>query len=120
MTHHPPPDLDALFAAARTAEPAPLDPGFAARLVAQAEAARPRAAPARPGWGVRLRAVLADLGGAPALGGLATAGIAGLWIGLADPAGAAALVFDAAAGISPALSGWIGAASPFDLLPADL
>jgi hypothetical protein len=113
------PDLDALFAAARAAEPDGLPPAFEARLVAAAAAARP--APARrPGWAARLRAALADLGGAPALGGLAVAGVAGLWIGLADPADAAGYLLDAAAGLNPALTDLLGAASPFDLLPSDL
>jgi hypothetical protein len=99
-------DLDALFAAARAAEPAPLEPDFAARLIAQAEAARPRPVPARPGWLHRLRAALADVGGAPGLAGLSAAGVAGLWIGLADPVGAATYVLQGA--------GLAEAATPFD------
>lgn len=97
-------ELDALFAQARRADPAPLDPDFAARLIARAQAAQPR--PARPGWLARLRAALADVGGAPGLAGLGAAGVAGLWIGLADPVGAATYVLQGA--------GLAEAATPFD------
>lgn len=99
-------ELDALFAQARRADPAPLEPDFAARLIAQAEALRPRPAPARPRWLARLRAALADVGGAPGLAGLGAAGVAGLWIGLADPVGAATYVLQGA--------GLAEAATPFD------
>lgn len=102
--------LEALFAQARRAEPAPLEPDFAARLIAQAQTVQAQvlrpAAPARPGWLARLRAALADLGGAPGLAGLGAAGVAGLWIGLADPVGAAAYVLQGA--------GLAEAATPFD------
>lgn len=118
-------DLDELFAAARAAAPPPLPPDLAARIVAAAAAGRaapaPPMAPARaPGLRARLAALLAELGGAPALGGLATAGIAGLWVGLADPAGAAGFVLEAAAGLGPAVADLFDPVSPFDLLPPDL
>lgn len=109
-------ELDTLFAQARRARPAPLAPDFAARLIAQAQAqaqaqarvAPPRsAASARPGWLARLRAGLADVGGAPGLAGFGMAGVAGLWLGLADPMGAAAYVLQGA--------GLAEAATPFDL-----
>lgn len=82
--------LDAVFAEARDAIPPPLAPGFERRLLAQAEAAVPRALP-RPGWLARTRAALAGIGGAPGLAGLSAAGLAGLWIGFAGPGPAADL-----------------------------
>lgn len=119
MTDTPKPlsetELDALFAQARRADPAPLEHDFAARLIAQSQAVQAQvvqagiwrpAAPARPGWLARLRAVLADVGGAPGLAGLGAAGVAGLWIGLADPVGAATYVLQGA--------GLAEAATPFD------
>ena len=78
-------DLDTLLARARAAAPPSLPPGLQARLLADAAAvqAAPRAVPVRrPG---RLWQWLADLGGLPGLAGMSAAGIAGLWIGLADP-----------------------------------
>ncbi|GHF50681.1 hypothetical protein [Seohaeicola zhoushanensis] len=78
--------LDDLFAAARAAPPA-LPPALAARMLADAgrvldERQAPR--PAMPGW----RAQLAEaIGGWFGVGGLAAACAAGLWIGLAPPAG---------------------------------
>lgn len=105
--------LDALLAQARTDVP-PLDPGLAHRLTAAAWAAQPRA---RPGLWARLRTALADLGGAPGLAGLSAAGVAGLWIGFAQPLGAGtltALVWNGAATVSPALAELVDAPSPFD------
>lgn len=112
MTRTPDP-LEDLFAAASAAPPPPLPADLMARLTAAAGAARPPSGPsaaARPGWAAWARALLAEIGGAPALGGLVAAGAVGLWVGLADPAGAVALVLD--------LSGT--AASPFDLFDPDL
>lgn len=82
-------DLDGFFAAARR-EAGPLPAGLAARM--QADAARvqaeiaaavPSGGRARPGLWQELRAAL---GGWAGLGGLATAGVAGVWLGLAPPA----------------------------------
>jgi hypothetical protein len=79
-------DIDRLFALAREVQP-PLPDALAARILADAEAAtRPvvGAAPAVPGgW----RGIVAALGGWPALGGLALAGVVGLVIGISPPAG---------------------------------
>jgi hypothetical protein len=80
-------DIDRLFALAREVQP-PLPDTLAARILADAEAAVPRpvtrAAPAEPGgW----RGIVAALGGWPALGGLALAGVVGLVIGISPPAG---------------------------------
>lgn len=81
-------DLDDLFAAARRVAPAPPD-ALMARVLADAMAAQAavRRAP-RPGLLAQLREAL---GGWPAIGGLATAGVVGLAIGIAAPAGLADL-----------------------------
>jgi len=85
-------DLDDLFSAARACAPAP-SAALLARVLADAEAARPRpaaaplrAAPARPAprrgpWS----ALAAALGGGGGIAGLATAAGAGLWLGLVQP-----------------------------------
>ena len=94
------------LARAEAARPAP--EALLARVIADAarEARPARAAGPRPG---RLAAALASLGGWPALGGLATAGVAGLWLGFSPPLA----VED--------LGGWLGAtgASADLLLPDD-
>lgn len=84
-------DLDDLFAVARRVAPAPPD-ALMARVLADAMAAQAaqaavRRAP-RPGLLAQLREAL---GGWPAVGGLATAGVVGLAIGIAAPAGLADL-----------------------------
>lgn len=88
--------LDGFLAAARAAEP-PVPADLLARVLADATAARPVtpaahvAATARPAvvgrlW-QRLAEIFALLGGPGAIAGLGTAGLAGLWIGLAPPDG---------------------------------
>lgn len=79
--------LDGYFAAARDGAPEP-SPDLLARVLADAgaeqarQAAGTRDAAHRPGlWAT----MLAALGGWPALGGLATAGVAGLWLGISPP-----------------------------------
>lgn len=82
--------LERFFEAARRMEPAPSD-ALMARVLADALAAQPVTAPRpepRLGLWVQLREAL---GGWPALGGLATAGVMGLAIGVAAPAGLADL-----------------------------
>lgn len=87
-------ELDTLFAAARDQAPLP-SADLVARVFADAEAESaaalstapggvPKRAPAgaTAGWGATL---LAALGGWPAIGGLATAAIAGVVIGVASP-----------------------------------
>ena len=85
-------DLDDLFLAARATR---LQPSAAlmSRILADAAAEQPRApteqprapaAAARPR--LRLSALIAALGGAGGFAALATAAVAGLWIGLAPPA----------------------------------
>ena len=79
--------LKAMFGAARKAPPDPSE-ALLARITADAareHAARARRVPARhppKGWREAL-----GFGGWPAVIGLATAGVAGVWIGVADPAG---------------------------------
>lgn len=77
-------DLDALFAQARTASADP-SPDFMARVLEEALAAQPMAAPATVARPSRLRQFLNAVGGWPAMAGLATAGVAGLWIGVNPP-----------------------------------
>lgn len=84
--------LEDFFAAARAQRPEP-DADLLARIAAEAEAAaaaRARPAPARPSGqsgrpGGGLGGWLAAIGGWPAAAGLATATVAGLWIGYAQP-----------------------------------
>jgi hypothetical protein len=79
-------DLDSLFADARRQDAAPA-PDFMERVLqdalqVQAEFAAPVSAPPRASW---LRQLLSAIGGWPAVAGLATAGVAGLWIGINPP-----------------------------------
>ena len=81
--------LDALFAQARVTPPSPSD-DLQARIVAdalavQAAFAEPVAAPAPERAGIFQR-FAAVFGGWPALGGMATACVLGIWIGAAPPA----------------------------------
>ena len=79
-------DLESIFAAARSGRPSP-SAGLTARILADAEAVQaafqPAPAPVRPrrwsGW-------IAAMGGNGVLAGLATATLAGLWLGFAQPA----------------------------------
>ena len=82
-------DLDAILAAARTAG-ADASEDFLARVLADAYAMQPQpaavvAVPAASGWRARLVASLSALGGMGAAAGLATATLAGVWIGFARP-----------------------------------
>lgn len=81
-------DLDMFFAAAQR-EPLAADPAFLARVLTDAEAAQgarvqavaalaPK--PKRHPW----RMFMGVLGGWPAIGGLATAAVAGVWIGVSS------------------------------------
>jgi len=81
--------IDVFFEAARAQAPGP-SPDLLARVLADAEATRqahPTAALApapRPGIAARLYRLL---GGWPAVAGLATAALTGIWIGTALPEG---------------------------------
>jgi hypothetical protein len=77
-------DLEDFFGAARRMTPAPSD-ALLAQVLADAMAAQaPVIRTPRPGWLAQLRDAL---GGWPAVGGLATAGVVGLAVGIAAPAG---------------------------------
>lgn len=117
MTERPMTDsaLDALFAAAREERPEP-SPALMARVMEdalaegaarQARATVPRAA-TRPGPRAAIAAIVAALGGWPAMGGFATAGIVGLWIGYAAPGAVATYT-----------SNWLGGGYDIaDLMPS--
>ncbi|PTW50978.1 dihydroorotate dehydrogenase [Rhodovulum kholense] len=87
-------EIEALFAAAR-AERAEPSAALMARImddamIAAAEAAAPRPVAPRPvaaqtGRRGLLAVLVAAIGGWPALAGVATAGVFGLWIGYAGP-----------------------------------
>ncbi|MFU8865164.1 MAG: hypothetical protein ACNA7O_14720 [Rhodobacterales bacterium] len=111
--------LEAFFAAARRTTPAPSD-SLLARVMADALAAqeeplktpaRMRPQPARPGLLAQLREAL---GGWPAFGGLAAAGVMGLAIGITAPLGQ-----DGLAGLASVLSSQGGAGDAYlvDLMP---
>ncbi len=91
-------ELETFFAAARADPPAPAE-ALLARIADQGRAlqprARPRAAPVAPVPRGGFRSVLGSLGGWPVLGGLMTAGCAGLWLGLADAGGLGGYVYGA-------------------------
>lgn len=78
------PELDLFFAAARTEADAPLPGALHARILSDAHdtAASRESTPRVPLW----RRIWNDLGGLPLLTGLATATLAGLWIGGTSPA----------------------------------
>lgn len=86
-------DLDTLFALARSADPAP-SAALQARVLSDAAALQPVARArvavplARIGWLDRIAALF---GGGPALAGLGFAALAGLFLGLAQPAPVALL-----------------------------
>ncbi|WP_050530396.1 hypothetical protein [Pseudaestuariivita atlantica] len=92
------PFLDELFAEASERDAHGASPDLLARVLGDAEAvqegfvapvARPSAPPRVPFW----QSVLDAIGGWPAAAGLAAAGVAGVWIGVAPPE---ALEFDMA------------------------
>lgn len=80
-------ELDALFASARGQDTLPsgdlMERVLADALAVQtlAQAAAVPVAPRRRWW----QAALAAVGGWPAMAGLATAGVAGIWIGVSPP-----------------------------------
>ncbi len=96
--------LETLFALAR----APVDPPsreLMARILADAAAVdsgRTQMAPQAARGGL-FSGLMAALGGWPALGGLAAATVAGLWIGIAPPSGLTGLT-DAVWGTSTTIS----------------
>lgn len=92
------PDLDDLFAAARDADPTP-SANLMTRILTDAAALQPRPAvvatrlqpvdlPTTEGWFDRIAAVF---GGGGALAGMSLAAVAGVFLGLAQPAPIVAL-----------------------------
>lgn len=83
-------DLESLFSAAREGQPQP-SPDLLARVLADAQSVQaiPLAAPARaePPRGGLWSALAAVFGGSGALAGMATAMVAGLYLGFAQPMG---------------------------------
>lgn len=102
--------LDALFAAARAAEP-PVPDALLARVLADAAQHVPRAAPraAPPPARSWLAGVLDMLGGRGAMAGLAAAGMAGVFIGFVQPVD-----------LGFALTSAASDAETVDLYPADI
>ena len=78
-------DLDDLFARARAAGPVP-SAGLIARIEADAAAQSGRRVVLRRPRRSRWAGLVAALGGGAVLAGLATATLAGVWIGVAQPA----------------------------------
>lgn len=77
--------LDALFAQARAERPEP-GADLLARVMADAAGALPRTRPAAPQpWRRALRGIAAAFGGSAPLAGMASAAVAGLWIGFSAP-----------------------------------
>lgn len=91
-------ELETFFAAARADPPAPSQ-ALLARIADEGRALqpreRPRVTPVAPVPRGGFRTVLDSLGGWPVLGGLMTAGCAGLWLGLADAGGLGGYVYGA-------------------------
>jgi hypothetical protein len=85
-------DLDDLFAAVRDSAPRP-SAALMARVEADAAAAQAarRPAPAHPAKARRRTGWIQALGGRGVLAGLASAALAGLWLGVAKPAPVQAL-----------------------------
>ena len=118
-------ELDALFATARR-QSLPLDEALTDRILADALALQSApAAPARPvpAQAVRpgrLAQFFALLGGWPAVAGLATATVAGLWIGTTSPdmLYAQTGLFESASSSEASDLYLVDAFSAFDALPA--
>ena len=108
-------DLDALLAEAAATPVAP-SAALTARILADAQAMQPRpqakAAPSRPRLGVWvwLSDLAEGLGGGRAVAGLSLAGVAGLFLGVADPS--------ALQSLSTLIAGDLISVDHMDLLPA--
>jgi|AACY02.2.fsa_nt_gi hypothetical protein len=79
-------ELEALFQTARRPDPVPSE-ALMARVLADAAAEMPRRAAAAPRRGAGWSALWLALGGWTGASGLVAATAAGLWIGIAPPAG---------------------------------
>lgn len=82
--------LEVFFDAAKGAQPAPSE-ALMARVLADAETLQPSPEPVAPK--MRRKGWFSALGGWPALAGLATATVAGVSIGVADPASVGDIAF---------------------------
>lgn len=85
MTDRDMDEIDTLLAQARRTQ-APVDDALMARVLADAARLQPEAQqmPRQSGW----RSWVRDLiGGWPAMGGVVAAGLTGVWVGVAPPAG---------------------------------
>lgn len=112
------PELDAFFAAGRAAAPEP-SADLMARILADAETALPRAATPAPRRN-RSAGLLSLLGGWRGFSGLATATLAGLWIGIAMPEtvqALAAAALDTTYATEPATIDLM--AQPFDIAASE-
>lgn len=89
-TKHAMDELDQLLNEVARAPVPEVSATLEARLMHEAERLMPPAPPRREGWG----SVVRGLGGWRALGGLATAAAAGVWIGFAAPGALSALTSD--------------------------
>ena len=102
-------DLDDLFATARST-PLAVSAALTARVMADAQRLQPvtvrPVAPKSRFWAGFLSAI----GGAPAVAGLSTAALAGLWIGFAQPVGLVSVTEILLAGTA--------LAEPLDVMPA--
>ena len=78
------PELETLFQAGRDAAPVPSE-ALMARIMADAEAETLRRAPSPAPARRALGRILDALGGWPAMAGLATATLAGVWLGFVAP-----------------------------------
>ncbi len=113
-------ELDDLLADARDNPPA-MPEGLAARIQADADAMQPTAAPRRQSEGGGVwQQLFRAIGGWPAMAGLASATVAGIWIGLSPPAILAEEVAALGGGGGMAEDLYlVDATSVFDTLPAD-
>ncbi|MDJ1007923.1 MAG: dihydroorotate dehydrogenase [Paracoccaceae bacterium] len=89
--------LEAFFDDARAHKARP-DSALKARLLEDALAHQPAPAAVAPARRGRLGSAIALLGGWPALTGLATATVAGVWIGVAQPTAVGDLAFGTLSG----------------------
>lgn len=80
MTHEPD-DIDDLLAGLCTAPTEPLPAALEVRIMADAQAVADAATPPPSIWAT----IGALIGGWPAAAGLATAGVAGVWLGITPP-----------------------------------
>lgn len=111
--------LEPWFAAMREAGDTTPGDDLVARVLGDAEnlhplpakAIRPMSRSGRSNWRVRLRAVMDELGGWPAVAGLAASAMAGIWIGVAAP--------DPLTSVTQAYLGGIGEAGVVDVLTAE-